>query len=67
MLTFDDKGGRGVRKHPKHADVIYEWFLNRTGAVHCGIRDAMGNPRNPFPEVLGLFSPPPCPPRSHVI
>ena len=27
MLTFDDKGGRGVRKHPKHADVIYEWSL----------------------------------------
>ena len=25
MLTFDDKGGRGVRKYPKHADVIYEW------------------------------------------
>ena len=27
MLTLDDKGGRGVRKHPKHADVIYEWSL----------------------------------------
>ena len=27
MLTFDDKGGRGVRKTPKPADVIYEWSL----------------------------------------
>ena len=26
MYFFDDKGG-GVRKHPKHADVIYEWSL----------------------------------------
>ena len=30
MLTIDDKGGRGVIKHPKYADVIYEWSQNNT-------------------------------------
>ena len=27
MLTFDDKGGGGGRKPPKHADVVYDWSL----------------------------------------
>ena len=29
MLTLDDKGGRGVKKYPKHDDGIYEGSLIR--------------------------------------
>ena len=38
MLTFDDKGGRGVKKYPKHADVIYEWSLDNIGSKKFSLR-----------------------------